>query len=67
MNVQDLLKRLASVQTMPELDAMRMEVVTAMKAHEGQPDAQEHFDRVQRAFIKAKNRLQHIPLRDRTW
>ncbi len=63
MSEQDLLKRLASVQTMPELDAMRVEVAETMTSD----GTRETFERVQQAFIKAKDRLRRIPLRDRTW
>jgi hypothetical protein len=58
----DIFEKLAAVTTMPELDALRGETVDAMK------DAGvTGLARVQEAFIRAKNRLQRIPLRDRTW
>lgn len=59
----ELLARLASVATMPELDAMRLEIVQAMKAD----GTRETFDVLQPAFRRAKNRLQRVPLRERTW
>lgn len=57
----DIERRLKAVATMPELDAMRIEVVGAMKAS---PEA---FERIQRAFIAAGDRLRRIPLKDRSW
>ena len=54
--------RLSSVNSMPELDVMRAEVVVAM-----QDAGEERFKEVQGWFIKAKNRLRRIPLKDRTW
>lgn len=65
MSNEDIFARLAATKTMPELDAMRLETVAAMKeAEKVEPGG---FQRVQNAFIKAKNRLQRIPLKDRTW
>ena len=58
--------KLKAVKTMPELDAMRVEVVAAM-TEAGKERGQDGFKEVQNAFIKAKNRLTRIPLRDRTW
>lgn len=59
-SIEDRLKRVA---TMPELDAMRVEVVKAMQSD----GTEETFTRIQKAFVSAKNRLQRIPLRERTW
>jgi hypothetical protein len=57
-----ILDKLKAVKTMPELDALRGETVDAMR------DAGlTGYAKVQMAFIKAKNRLQRIPLKDRTW
>lgn len=58
-----IIEKLANVQTMPELDSMRMEVLKAMKAD----GTQETFKKIQQHFIRAKNRLQRIPLSERTW
>ncbi len=63
MNEQELLSKLASVSRMPDLDEMRIDVVRAMSAD----GKQETFERVQKAFIKAKNRLVRIPLKERDW
>lgn len=62
-DVPDVLTRIETVQTMPELDALRTEVVQAI--HAG--GTEEAFDRLQGAFIKAKNRLERIPMSERTW
>jgi len=59
MNIYEKLK---NVKTMPELDALRLETVQEMRNL-----GVERYRGVQVAFIKAKNRLQRIPLRDRTW
>jgi len=56
-----IINRLRETKTMPELDAMRRDVVSLMM--EG-PVA---FNGIQKEFIKAKNRLKRIPLKDRTW
>lgn len=63
MDAEQMLKRLKIVQAMPELNSMRVEVVEAMQSD----GTSETFYKVQQAFIKAKNRLERIPLRDRTW
>lgn len=63
MTKDELIGRLKSVKTKPELDALRMEVVDAIHS-EGTEEA---FDQLQGAFIKAVHRLRRIPLRDRTW
>ena len=60
MTIYDKLK---AVKTIPELDALRGEVVAAMKSD----NTRETFEAVQKAFRKAKNRLLRIPIRDRTW
>ncbi len=63
MTEQELLNELKSVQTMPELDALRTDTVEAMEAD----GSGETFERVQGEFIKAKNRLQRVPLSQRNW
>ena len=47
---------------MPELDNIREEVAKAMIGN-----GEDVFHKVQDALRKAKNRLKHIPLRERTW
>jgi len=58
----EIIEKLANVKTMPELDALREEVVERMIGH-----GEETFHKVQDAFRKAKNRLNRIPLKERTW
>ena len=58
----EIIRRLSEVKTMPELDDMREEVAKAMIGH-----GEDVFHKVQDAFRKAKNRLQRVPLRERTW
>ena len=58
----EIVKKLRTVKTMPELDALRMETVKAMKE-----DGNKNFYSIQKEFTKARNRLERIPLRDRTW
>ena len=57
----DLLEKIIKCETMPQLDAMRMELVVAGK---GNPDMARTL---QAAFIRQKNRLKRIPLKDRNW
>lgn len=45
---------------MPELDAIRMEIVTATKGFEAR-------ETLQNAFVRQKNKLNRIPLSERTW
>jgi hypothetical protein len=52
-------KKLREVKTMPELDALRPEVLSVMNGGD--------FNKAQKAFIKAKNRLKRIPLKYRNW
>lgn len=61
MTEQELLTKLKSVQTMPALDELRMDTVTAMEAD----GSSETFERVQGAFRKAKNRLRRVPWSER--
>lgn len=56
--------KLLAVTTMPELDALRMECVQAMDTEAA---AGRDPTIVQKAFIKAKNKLQRVPLRERSW
>ena len=58
----EIVQRIREVKTMPELDALRMETVKAMKEA-----GQEGFRSIQNEFIKSKNRLHRIRLRDRSW
>ena len=60
--MEDIIRRLSKVNTMPELDKMRAEVAIAMME-----DPDSTFQPIQDAFRKAKNRLTRIPLKDRTW
>lgn len=61
--MNDIFKKLKAIKTMPELDALRIETVKAME----DDGTFETFDKVQKAFIKAKNKLRRIPLKDRSW
>ena len=47
---------------MPELDELRLETIKAMEKN-----GFAEFKEIQREFVKAKNRLIRIPLRERTW
>jgi len=60
--MNEIIKKLSQVKTMPELDFMRTEVAEKMIGN-----GEEAFHKVQNAFRKAKNRLKRVPLRDRTW
>ena len=60
--MDDIVKRIRAVKSMPELDALRIETVRAMMAGGGR-----EFAAVQREFVKAKNRLRRIPLNKRSW
>lgn len=57
-----IFRKLKNVKTMPELDALRGEVVAQMES-----GGEAEFKEAQKAFIKAINRLKRIPLKDRTW
>lgn len=61
-----LFARLKAIRTKPELDAIRLETVEAMKdaAQSRGPGAAAV---VQLAFIKASNRVRRVPVKDRTW
>jgi hypothetical protein len=59
----NIIEKLAKVQTMPELDALRKETVTAMQSD----GTRKTFESIQGAFRKAKNRLKRVPLSKRTW
>ena len=60
----DIIKKIQAVETMPELDGLRTEVAKIMCNPNGDVET---FEAVQKAFIKAKNRLKRIPLSKRTW
>ena len=61
MNEEEIINKLRTVKTKPELDSLRLPLVTNFMNNK------EQFDRCQKEFIKAKNRLRRIPLKDRTW
>ena len=56
------IQKIRNVQTIPELDELRGATVNVMMS-----GGREVFERVQKEFRKAKNRLQRIPLVKRTW
>jgi len=62
MTEQEMIAKLKNTKTMPELDGFRLEVTKFMMA-----GGKEAFYRVQKEFIKTKNRLKRIPLMERTW
>lgn len=57
-----LIQKIKAVKTMPELDALRIECARDMMDGD-----KEKFLATRKAFIKAKNRLRRIPLKDRSW
>lgn len=59
--MQQLIAKIKNCESIPQLDTMRLELVKAGKEN---PDS---FGRLQSEFIKKKNQLERIPLRDRTW
>jgi hypothetical protein len=62
MDIETTISKIRDTKTMPELNALRTETAEAMMT-----GGKAVFDRVQGEFRKAKNRLQRVPLRDRTW
>jgi len=62
MTEQEIMAKLRNTKTMPELDGLRLEITKIMMA-----EGKEAFYRVQKEFIKTKNRLKRIPLMERTW
>ena len=74
MEKTEIITRIKAAQTMPELDALRIEAAEAMM-QDGLTGARselgfvtkESFELIQNAFRKATNRLRRVPLRDRTW
>ena len=60
--IKNIVDKIRSTETMPELDDIREETYTAMVSGD-----QNTFELVQGEFRKAKNRLKRIPLRERTW
>jgi len=58
----DIIEKLQKVKTMPDLDDMREEIAKEMIGH-----GEANFHKVQNALRAAKNRLDRIPLRDRSW
>jgi hypothetical protein len=61
-----IFEKLDAVKTMPELDALRPECARAM-TDAAKERGEAGFHEVQDAFIRAKNRLRRVPLRDRSW
>ncbi len=61
MTEEEILNKLRTLKSKPELDALRLPLVTDFM------NSKEQFDRCQKEFIKAKNRPKRIPLKDRTW
>ncbi|MBU5672679.1 hypothetical protein [Paenibacillus brevis] len=59
--MKELLQKIQACTTMPQLDSLRLELVQAGK------ESEESFRTLQQAFIKKKNQLQRVPLKDRTW
>ncbi len=55
-------EKIKSCKSIPELDALRLDVVKSM-----QDDGGSRFYDLQSIFIKQKNKLLRIPLSKRTW
>jgi len=55
--MNELISKIKQCKTMPELDELRLPIVKDM----------DNFLENQQAFIKQKNKLKRIPLRDRNW
>ena len=53
----DLIEKIKNCKTIPELDALRLDVVKD----------KQNFIINQKAFRKMKNKLLRIPLKERTW
>jgi hypothetical protein len=62
MTVTELKAALVACKTMPELDALRLETVGAMRIA-----GKDGYKAIQDIFRKQKNRLLRIPLKDRSW
>lgn len=62
MNIEKTIQEIKDVKSMPELDALRTLTVEVMMS-----GGKEVFERVQKEFIRSKNKLKRIPLKDRTW
>lgn len=61
-NIDETINKIQNVKTMPELDELRKLTVDAMMS-----DGKDVFEKIQKEFIKSKNRLKRIPLKDRMW
>ena len=61
MDVDGAITSIRNTKSMPELDKLRIEVAGVMICH-----GEDNFKLIQSEFIKAKNRLKRIPLRERT-
>jgi hypothetical protein len=59
--MNELIKKIKSCESMPQLDELRLELVTFGKS---EPSS---FTKLQDEFRKKKNQLNRIPLFDRTW
>jgi len=62
MDIAIMIQELRDVKTMPGLNNLRGKTFEAMGS-----GSKETFDLVQGEFRKAKNRLERIPLSQRTW
>lgn len=58
-----IFEKLDAVKTMPELDALRPEVAELLSG----ANSKEAFEKIQQAFIKKRNKLLRIPLKERSW
>jgi len=61
--MREIIQKLKKVKTIPELDELRLETVKCMRLG----GSKEIFYLIQKEFIKAKNRLRRIPLKNRNW
>jgi hypothetical protein len=55
--MSNLSKKIKQCKTKPELDNLRVEIVSDIN----------NFEQNQKEFIKKLNQLRRIPLRERTW
>jgi len=55
----EILEKIKNCATLPQLDGLRIDCVRASKIGNGEI--------IQKAFIKQRNKLIRIPLKDREW
>lgn len=64
--MEEIISKIKQCDTIPKLDSLRIEIANAMM-NVNNVNNREEIEEIRKVFIKQKNKLKRIPLKDRKW